>query len=69
MLLPDGTVKLIDFGCAKLIQTNNSYSTIRGDLLKESPFVLSSLASVGAPYWTAPEVIKDSKHGPKADIW
>ena len=22
MLLPDGTVKLIDFGCAKLIKTN-----------------------------------------------
>ena len=36
--------------------------------LKESPFVLSGY-TIGNPYWMAPEVIKDSKHGPKADIW
>mmetsp|Transcript_7307 Transcript_7307/g.16719 ORF Transcript_7307/g.16719 Transcript_7307/m.16719 type:complete len:1111 (+) Transcript_7307:53-3385(+) len=52
----DGTVKLADFGASKRIQDMCNNST-----------GLRSL--VGTPYMMAPEVIKQSGHGMKADIW
>ncbi len=57
MLMPNGTVKLIDFGCAKKIMNLN---TSTSDLL---------LSMKGTPYWMAPEVINEIGHGPKSDIW
>ncbi len=59
MLMQSGIIKLIDFGCAKrLRKTQTSNST---------KHLLKSLK--GTPYWMAPEVIRETGHGPKADIW
>jgi serine/threonine protein kinase len=57
--MQNGIIKLIDFGCAKrLRKTQTSNST---------KHLLKSLK--GTPYWMAPEVIRETGHGPKADIW
>jgi serine/threonine protein kinase len=58
MLMQSGIIKLIDFGCAKrLRKTQTSNST---------KHLLKSLK--GTPYWMAPEVIRETGHGPKAGM-
>ncbi|KPP65143.1 hypothetical protein Z043_116462, partial [Scleropages formosus] len=59
MLMPDGVIKLIDFGCARRIG-RLTYSSDLSDLLKSVH---------GTPYWMAPEVINETGHGRKSDIW
>ena len=60
MLMPDGVIKLIDFGCAKKLCVNVTTDS-------PSPLVLRSMR--GTPYWMAPEVVKEEGHGTKSDIW
>ncbi|KAI1884925.1 hypothetical protein AGOR_G00214910 [Albula goreensis] len=59
MLMPTGIVKLIDFGCARrlscLTHTNSNSELLR--------------SVHGTPYWMAPEVINETGHGRKSDIW
>ncbi|XP_050976002.1 uncharacterized protein map3k19 isoform X2 [Labeo rohita] len=57
MLMPNGVVKLIDFGCARRLQTSTGS---KSDLMKSVH---------GTPYWMAPEVISETGHGRKSDIW
>ncbi|XP_053327173.1 mitogen-activated protein kinase kinase kinase 19 [Spea bombifrons] len=59
MLMPNGILKLIDFGCAKRL-TRLSMSGTHNEVLKSMH---------GTPYWMAPEVITESGHGAKSDIW
>lgn len=59
MLMPNGVIKLIDFGCAKRLNGLNMNGT-RREMLKSMH---------GTPYWMAPEVISESGHGEKSDIW
>ncbi|XP_062435044.1 mitogen-activated protein kinase kinase kinase 19 [Rhea pennata] len=59
MLMPDGIVKLIDFGCAKRLAWA-SLSGTHSEMLKSVH---------GTPYWMAPEVINESGYGRKSDIW
>ncbi|XP_064601071.1 uncharacterized protein LOC135467238 [Liolophura sinensis] len=58
MLMPTGVIKLIDFGCAKRMCINLSMS--RSQILKSMK---------GTPYWMAPEVVNETGHGRKSDIW
>ncbi|XP_033099233.1 uncharacterized protein LOC117102891 [Anneissia japonica] len=57
MLMSNGIIKLIDFGCAKRLCIN----------LSQSQSLLMSMR--GTPYWMAPEVIMETGHGTKSDIW
>ncbi|NXP54380.1 M3K19 kinase, partial [Heliornis fulica] len=59
MLMPNGVVKLIDFGCARRLAWV-SLSGTRSEMLKSVH---------GTPYWMAPEVINESGYGRKSDIW
>ncbi|KAM4697907.1 mitogen-activated protein kinase kinase kinase 19 [Rhinophrynus dorsalis] len=59
MLMPNGVIKLIDFGCAKRLTCFNKSGT-QYEILKSMH---------GTPYWMAPEVITESGHGKKSDIW
>ena len=59
MVTNDGVIKLIDFGCAKRLKQNQN-SNSNKQLLKSLH---------GTTYWMAPEVIRQTGHGPKADIW
>ncbi|XP_066497487.1 mitogen-activated protein kinase kinase kinase 19 isoform X2 [Hoplias malabaricus] len=59
MLMPTGVVKLIDFGCARRLN-RLTHSGGHSDLLKSVH---------GTPYWMAPEVINETGHGRKSDIW
>ncbi|NWV77830.1 M3K19 kinase, partial [Dasyornis broadbenti] len=59
MLMPNGVIKLIDFGCARRLAWA-SLSGTRSELLRSVR---------GTPYWMAPEVISDSGYGRKSDIW
>ncbi|XP_062861470.1 uncharacterized protein map3k19 [Trichomycterus rosablanca] len=59
MLMPSGIIKLIDFGCARRLNFQ-THSGSRSDLLKSVH---------GTPYWMAPEVINETGHGKKSDIW
>ncbi|NWJ02045.1 M3K19 kinase, partial [Crypturellus undulatus] len=59
MLMPNGVVKLIDFGCARRLAWA-SLSGTHSELLKSVH---------GTPYWMAPEVINESGYGRKSDIW
>lgn len=59
MLMPNGIVKLIDFGCARRLAWV-SLSGAQSEMLKSVR---------GTPYWMAPEVINESGYGRKSDIW
>ncbi|XP_010180934.1 PREDICTED: mitogen-activated protein kinase kinase kinase 19 [Mesitornis unicolor] len=59
MLMPNGIVKLIDFGCARRLAWA-SLSGTQSEMLKSVH---------GTPYWMAPEVISESGYGRKSDIW
>ncbi|NXC00227.1 M3K19 kinase, partial [Orthonyx spaldingii] len=59
MLMPNGVIKLIDFGCARRLARASLGST-RSELLRSVH---------GTPYWMAPEVINESGYGRKSDIW
>lgn len=59
MLMPSGIIKLIDFGCARRLNCL-THSGSRSDYLKSVH---------GTPYWMAPEVINETGHGKKSDIW
>ncbi|NWV98307.1 M3K19 kinase, partial [Machaerirhynchus nigripectus] len=59
MLMPNGVIKLIDFGCARRLAWA-SLSSTRSELLRSVH---------GTPYWMAPEVINESGYGRKSDIW
>lgn len=59
MLMPTGVIKLIDFGCARRLSFLNQTGS-HGSLLKSAH---------GTPYWMAPEVISETGHGRKSDIW
>ncbi|XP_048809365.1 mitogen-activated protein kinase kinase kinase 19 isoform X2 [Lagopus muta] len=59
MLMPNGIVKLIDFGCARRLAWV-SLSGTHSEMLKSVH---------GTPYWMAPEVITESGYGRKSDIW
>lgn len=54
MLLPDGTVKLMDFGLARQ---------------EEDTIVTQADMMVGSPTYMAPEQINDDAVGPAGDIW
>jgi len=57
----DGTVKLADFNCSKRIKDMASGSNkFKSDTNK---------SLLGTPHFMAPEVMKQSGHGRKADIW
>ena len=58
MVTPEGTLKLIDFGCARKLALRMS---MKGSHLMRS--------WKGTPYWMAPEVIHETGHGKKSDIW
>ncbi|KAJ7322785.1 hypothetical protein OS493_032970 [Desmophyllum pertusum] len=58
LVMPSGVLKLIDFGCAKRLYMNLSMS--RSNILRSMK---------GTPYWMAPEVIRETGHGRKSDIW
>ncbi|XP_076854447.1 mitogen-activated protein kinase kinase kinase 19 isoform X2 [Brachyhypopomus gauderio] len=60
MLMPTGVVKLIDFGCARRLNCASHSRGGHSDLLKSVH---------GTPYWMAPEVINETGHGRKSDIW
>ena len=53
LLSSDGSSLLSDFTHAVLLSPENPYTT----------------SAVGAPYWLAPEVIRNEKYDHKADIW
>ncbi|CAF4959068.1 unnamed protein product, partial [Rotaria sp. Silwood1] len=59
MLDVDGNIKLIDFGCAKRLKKNQNTHSMRQ--------ILKSMK--GTANWMAPEVIAETGHGKKADIW
>ncbi|XP_035693013.1 ankyrin repeat domain-containing protein 12-like isoform X1 [Branchiostoma floridae] len=58
MLMPNGVIKLIDFGCARRVCERLSVSNSQ---------VLKSMR--GTPYWMAPEVVSESGYGVKSDVW
>ncbi|CAF1465187.1 unnamed protein product [Adineta ricciae] len=59
MLDMEGNIKLIDFGCAKRLRKNQNTHSLRQ--------ILKSMK--GTANWMAPEVIAETGHGKKADIW
>ncbi|KAJ9451156.1 Mitogen-activated protein kinase kinase kinase 2 [Diplonema papillatum] len=60
LITPEGHIKLVDFGSAKSMFTELNVPH-DGD----APFRTIR----GTPFWMAPEVIRESGHGPPADIW
>ena len=59
MLMANGVIKLIDFGCARQLSQQSSNSS-KEELLKSMK---------GTPYWMSPEVVRQAGHNSKADIW
>lgn len=57
----NGTVKLADFGAAKILEDVQGYSSLTNSE------VCNSIK--GSLYWMAPELLNHEKHGRKIDIW
>ena len=65
MLMHNGEIKLIDFGCAKRVcMTMGAHG---GMDASGNQRLLKSMR--GTPYWMAPEVVREEGHGTKSDIW
>ena len=60
MILPDGTIKVTDFGIARLTKKSNTDSTIQKTLTKEA---------IGSVHYIAPEQAKGSAIDARADIY
>jgi mitogen-activated protein kinase kinase kinase 19 len=75
MLDVDGNIKLIDFGCAKRLKNNQNTHSMRQilksmkGLIKEISVFVGNHLLIGTANWMAPEVIAETGHGKKADIW
>ena len=68
MLMQNGTIKLIDFGCAKRLVANMSMaSAAAANSSIGKNRLLKSMR--GTPFWMAPEVVQETGHGTKSDIW
>ena len=63
MVMQNGVIKLIDFGCAKRLCLNVSTKAT----VESKNRLLKSMC--GTPYWMAPEVVRETGHGTKSDIW
>jgi len=61
MVMHNGIIKLIDFGCAKKLCLNITSLSVDQSLLLKS--------MRGTPYWMAPEVVREDGHGVQSDIW
>ena len=66
MLMQNGIIKLIDFGCAKRLYQNMSIKQVANNSMGKNQLLKSMR---GTPYWMAPEVVKETGHGTKSDIW
>ena len=55
----EGSCKLTDFGASKMFQADNSSGSLSN----------GSKSVIGSVYWMAPEVMKGTGHGRKADVW
>lgn len=55
-----GTIKLADFGASKRLSADGEVSTGSDQC---------AVTLKGTPYFMAPEVIRQTGHGVKADIW
>ena len=76
MLDVDGNIKLIDFGCARRLKANQNTHSMRQlfKSMKGLPSIEPLTHSAhdrysGTANWMAPEVIAETGHGKKADIW
>ena len=58
MLMANGVIKLIDFGCARQVIQQGSNS--KEELLEKM---------YGTIHWMSPEMIREDGHGSKTDIW
>ena len=63
MVMQNGEIKLIDFGCAKRLCLNVSTKAT----VDSKNRLLKSMR--GTPYWMAPEVVRETGHGTRSDIW
>lgn len=62
-----------DVRCSRVLLTNDGHVRLTGFALAaklpSNQAVLSESQVVGSPYWMAPEVVRESRYGPRSDVW
>lgn len=69
LVMADGTLKITDFGTAKLLKEPRPSNRSKAEIPKSMENISENPSLKGTPYYMAPEVLRRTGHTLSADVW